>query len=74
MSNIIPLDIPTKGDIPVGQILEGASGANLQEVVVVGWIDGEGHYLATSSGDAAAILLLLELAKKRVLEECTSGE
>lgn len=74
MSNIIQLDIPTKGDIPVGTILEGAQGANLQDVVVIGWIEGEGHYLSTSSGDAGAILLLLELAKKRVLEECTGGE
>lgn len=74
MSNIIKLDIPTTGDIPVSTILEGANEADLQEVVVIGWVVGEGHYFATSSGDAAAILLLLELARKRVLDECTKDE
>lgn len=68
--NVIRPDFITKVDIPVDTILEGAREAGLKDVVVIGWIEGEGCYLATSSGDAPEIIFLIELAKKQVLDEC----
>jgi hypothetical protein len=68
--NVIRPDFITKGPVPVQAILEQAQSAGLEDVVVIGWVDGVGCYLGTSSGHAPEIIFLLELAKKQVLDEC----
>lgn len=56
-------------DIPPDRVLDAAKDLNLQCAIVVGR-DAEGRlYLASSSGDAAEMLLLLELSKREVLED-----
>lgn len=55
------------GRIPPKQILEQAVEARLNDVVVLGESDN-GFYLAASTGELFEVLLLLEVAKKRILE------
>lgn len=69
--NVIRPDFVTKVAIPVDTILEQAKDAGLEDVVVIGWGDGVGCYLATSSAHAPEIIFLIELAKKQVLDECS---
>lgn len=54
-------------DIPPADILSGALAANLDSVMVIGWDGGGDLYVASSTGDAAELILLLELAKRATL-------
>jgi hypothetical protein len=59
----------TDGDIPIDRVLFGAFDAKLEFVFVIGrGVDGE-LYMASSTGDAASLLLVLKLAEKQLLED-----
>jgi hypothetical protein len=66
--NIIPLrGLTTTLDIPVDAVLGGATG-RLTDAVLIGW-DKEGEfYVASSLASGAETLLLLEKAKKLLME------
>jgi hypothetical protein len=66
--NVIDLPVVTSLDIPVERILNGAIEANLDTAIVIGWQEDGEFYFAGSSGDAAQTLLLLELAKRELLD------
>lgn len=61
------LDCGTRLDLPAERVLQSALLAGFEKVVVVG-ITGSDDVIAASSTDLATTLLLLELAKKEVLE------
>ncbi len=67
-NNIIPLrGLTTTLDIPVDAVLGGATG-RLTDAVLIGW-DKEGEfYVASSLASGAETLLLLEKAKKLLME------
>lgn len=69
MGDVITLKgLRTTQQIPVEQVLDGAKDA-LDTCVVIGWEKDAGLYIASSDGNCAEILLLLEMAKKVILEQ-----
>ena len=67
MGDVVQFNGDTRLDIEPDLVLEGARG-NLQEVLVIGYENDE-LYVAFSSGDIGKNLLLMELAKKLLLED-----
>lgn len=66
-AEIIIGDFNTRLDLPPERILNSALEKGLESVAVVGW-DADGKLQCwASSADLAATLLLLELAKKRLM-------
>ena len=66
MTNVTYLPVETTLDIPVPRVLEGAS--KCKEVLVLGWTEDNCLYVASSVADAKKHLLLLELAKRSILD------
>jgi hypothetical protein len=71
MAEVIQLHGSTTLEIPPDRVLDGAKTEELQTVFVVGWCKTGESYFASSTGDCAELLLLLELAKKSVMEQAT---
>lgn len=70
MSNVVRFTGITKLDEPCDRILEDATKANLDEVVVIGYAAGD-FYFASSVADGGTVVWMLELAKKRLLEQAS---
>ena len=59
----------TYGNLPTKDVLTGAQETELTNVIVIGWNDAIGKlYTASSTGDGGTILLMLELAKNKLIE------
>lgn len=69
--NVVVLDGPTRLDIPPERVLNGALESELESVLVVGWQKNGQLYKASSTGDAAAILLLLEHMRFDIMQQLT---
>lgn len=69
MSTVVEFTGPTRLDIPVDRVLQGAEEANLEKCIIIG-DTGEDIYLASSMGRISEVVYLLELAKHKLL----SGE
>jgi hypothetical protein len=69
MGEVIEADIPTTLDIPVERVLAQADRAKLEAAVVIGFLPNGDLFFGSSTGDAAEILWLLEVAKKKLMEE-----
>ena len=67
--NVIPLGGVTRLDIPTDRVLEAAKGHCSEGVIVIGWDDDGSLYFASSMADGGEVLWLLEMCKKRLLEE-----
>jgi hypothetical protein len=68
MSNVVELNAVYYGELPVDRVLDGAKDAGLESVQVIGF-DASGQLVTLSSvADIAQMLLMLELAKVRVLD------
>lgn len=66
-SNVIPLGMVTRLDIPVERVLDAAKD-RLDKVVVLGW-DKEGElYFASTFADGGDVLWLLEKCKQALME------
>jgi hypothetical protein len=74
MGEVIRPDFVTKLDVPIDDVINGAKETKFESIIVIGWTEDEGHYFASSTGDAAEMLFILELAKKRVIDEVTNEE
>ena len=75
MGDVIRPDFAAKLDVPINDIIDSAKETkNFESIVIIGWTKDEGHYFASSTGDVAEMLLLLELAKKRVIDEATAEQ
>lgn len=66
--NVVDLNVETMLDIPADRILNSAVDARVEHAVVIGWGEDGELYFATSFGDVAQSLLLLELAKRELLD------
>lgn len=67
MSNVIPLGMVTRLDMPVEKILDAVSKQDLDGVVILGY-DKEGDiWFSSSYADGGTVLWLLERAKKDLL-------
>ncbi len=64
----------TVGDIPPVRVMEGASAADLVEMIVVGRTASGGFYFSSSTGDLQAIYFLLGLAGQEVMAAARSEE
>lgn len=63
----------TRLDIEPDGVLESAKG-ELAQVLVVGWDTGDFLYMASSTSKVGEILLLLELAKEKLLKMYQYGD
>jgi len=66
--NVLEFTGVTVLDTPPSKVLEHASNANLQDVVVVGWDENGNLYFNSSSSDGAEVNWLLDSAKQELLE------
>jgi hypothetical protein len=69
MGEVIEANFQTSLDIPADKVLQGAVDEGLDTAVVIGWDKDDSFYFASSVGSIGETLLLLELAKKRLLVE-----
>lgn len=65
--NITYLHGITTQDIPIERVLEGAK-EHLTGGVVAGWDKNDEFYLASNTSDIAQLVLILEIAKKQLLD------
>lgn len=66
------IDFPgvTKNDVPVDNVLRGATEAGLKHIVVLGeGEDGETFYFASSQAKKAEVLYMLEQARCILMED-----
>ena len=67
-NNVIPLGMITTLDIPVDTVLEEAK-EKMESVLLIGF-DKEGElYFASTMADGGEALWLIEMAKKRLMED-----
>jgi hypothetical protein len=66
--NVITLHNETRLDLPPERILTAAIEAKVEPVVIVGLGEDGELYFASTTGDAGAVLMLLERAKKALIE------
>ena len=62
----------TEGDISPDKVLEAALG-KLSAVIVIGWTESRGFYLALSQGVLAENLMLLEVSKAMIMDYMLGG-
>jgi hypothetical protein len=67
-----PEESDTDRDINVDMVLEAAQG-KLKSVVVAGWTEEGGFYLALSQGAIAENLMIVECAKALIVEYMIGG-
>jgi hypothetical protein len=70
-AEVITLSTETTLDIPPERVLSAALGASLDTVLVIGRDAAGELYVASSEADAGALLVLLALAKRTVLDGVT---
>lgn len=64
----------TYSDVPPGRILDVASRARLQEVVIIGHTEAGAFYFASSQADGGDALWLLERAKHKLMQQADELE
>ena len=69
MSNVTILPIVSRLDIPVAKVIEGATDADLQEIVVLGYRRDGSEFFASSQADGSEVLWLLERFKLQLLDQ-----
>ena len=62
----------TEGDISPDKVLEAALG-KLSAVIVIGWTESRGFYLALSQGVLAENLMLLEVSRAMIMDYMLGG-
>lgn len=65
--NVVVLDVETSLDIPADRVLSGAM-SELESVIVIGRRHDGTLHVASSMADAAEFVFMVELAKRRVLD------
>ena len=68
MSNVITLDVITKLDIPADRVIKAVQDLDIQDIVVLGYLESGEFYFASNLADGGSVMLLLETAKKRLME------
>ena len=67
-NNVIPIGCVTRLDLPVDQVLEQTKRMGLEGVVILGYFENGDQYFASTYADGGAVLWLLEMCKKQLLE------
>ena len=62
------IDTMTYADIPVDRVLESAVG-KLKTVLVIGYTEDDGVYIASSTGDKPTLYYLTAEAQKAIMED-----
>ena len=68
MSNVFPIGCITRLDLPAEQVLEAAKEQGLAGVVLLGYREDGEQYFASTYADGGAVLWLLEMCRKQLLE------
>ena len=75
MADVVPIGCITRLDIPAERVLRaalergnGTPGAALKDAVVLGFDEDGDFYFASSKADGGAVLWLMALAQKRLLD------
>lgn len=68
MSNVVRLDIMTLLELTPELVIEAAVNHGLKDVVIIGRDHDGKFYCAGSTGDGGTTILMLELAKKLLLD------
>lgn len=66
MGDVVMLDVETRLDIPPSRVLQCAIDAKLEKVIVIG-VGPDGVYHASSTTDAADMLLRLKMFERALL-------
>ena len=66
--NVVPLNCTTTLDIPVDRVLDAAKEEVKDVVIVIGRQEDGKLYAASSISDVGDLLVLLELAKRTLLD------
>lgn len=69
---VVNLGVKTKLPIPVERILTSDTALALTEVLVVGWNEDGGLHFAMSDPGLDRALLLLECAKRQIIDDVIS--
>ena len=67
-----PEPAETEGDISPDKVLEAALG-KLSAVIVIGWTESRGFYLALSQGALSENLILIEISKAMLMDYMLGG-
>lgn len=67
-----PEPTETDADVDVDKVLEAAIG-KLSAVIVIGWTENRGFYLALSQGALSENLMLIEVSKAMLMEYMLGG-
>ena len=67
-----PEPTETEGDVDVDKVLEAALG-KLSAVIVIGWTESRGFYLALSQGALSENLILIEISKAMLMDYMLGG-
>lgn len=70
--NVVRFTGLTSLDLPAEQVLEEASNAKLQDVVIIAWDKDGDFFFASTAGKSGDVLLLLETAKHELMHASTS--
>ena len=62
MGDVVTFDAPTRLDIPVDRVLDGAKESGLSSVVVIGFREDGEFYFSSSQADAADVAWLCQRA------------
>jgi hypothetical protein len=73
MSNVIDLPVITKLDINPDKVLQKAIG-EVKEVIIIGYDNNDEFYFGSSKSGVSELNLLLDIAKKRLLDAFERGE
>ena len=66
-TNVVILDVETTLDLPLERVLEGARLAELRDCLVLGFRPDDRFYMAGQTCDAGKILVLLERARRLLM-------
>lgn len=66
--NVVEFTGGTTNDLEPSLVVDAARDKKFESVLVVGITENDGFYLASSTGDAATMIFILEYAKHQLLE------
>ena len=67
MGTVVELDVASRLDVPVERILARVADAELELVIVIGYLKDGGEYFLSSIADGGDCVWLLERAKLKLL-------
>jgi hypothetical protein len=66
--NVVDLPVITTLDIPAEKVLQGATEAEMQDIMIIGYDKDGQEYFASSFSDGGKALWMMERAKRRLMD------